>query len=160
LGGALSVPATLYNVIVGIILLLAAYRLFFYAETAAPIRRPVPLLVGIAWGAGVGFVAGLTGIGGGILLSPLLLLAGWADARKSAGVGAAFVLVNSVAGVVGHVAAMGSLPRGIALWAVAAAMGGIVGSELGVRHWAEVTLRRLLALVLVIAGVKLILVRR
>jgi uncharacterized membrane protein YfcA len=160
LGGALSVPTPLYSVIVGMILLLAAYRLFFYAETAAATRRPVPRLSGIAWGAGIGFVSGLTGIGGGILLSPLLLLAGWADVRRSAGVAAAFVLVNSLAGIVGHVAAVGSVPRAIALWAVAAAMGGVVGSELGVRQLAEVTLRRLLAVVLAIAGLKLIIARR
>ena len=159
-GGALSVPAPLYSVIVGAILLLAAYRLFFYTEVPAAIRRPVPLLPGLAWGAGVGFVSGLTGIGGGIFLSPLLLLAGWADVRKSAGVAAAFVLVNSLAGIAGHVAAVGSVPRAIALWAVAAALGGVVGSELGVRQLAEVTLRRLLAVVLAIAGLKLILARR
>ena len=106
-----------------------------------------------------GFVSGLTGIGGGIFLSPLLLLAGWADARKSAGVAAAFVLVNSLAGIMGHVAAVGSVPRATALWAVAAAMGGVVGSELGVRRLAEVALRRLLAVVLAMAGLKLILAR-
>jgi uncharacterized membrane protein YfcA len=110
-------------------------------------------------GGGIGFLSGLTGIGGGIFLSPLLLLTGWADARKSAGVAAAFVLVNSLAGIMGHVAAVGSAPRATALWAVAAATGGLVGSELGVRRLAEVALRRLLAAVLAMAGLKLILAR-
>ena len=156
LGCAIAVPAPLYSVGLGIILLLAAYRVFFFTDAVATIRRPLPLLAGMTWGAGMGFVSGLTGIGGGILLSPLLMLAGWADARKSAGVAAAFVLVNSVAGIVGHIGAAGWLPRTIVPWAIAAAMGGFVGSGLGVRQFAEVTLRRLLAGVLALAGLKLI----
>jgi uncharacterized protein len=104
----------------------------------------------------LGFISGLTGVGGGIFLSPLLLFMGWADFKQTAGTSSAFILLNSVAGLLGHISSVQSLPPAALVWAVAAVAGGIVGSEMGVRRLAEVTLRRLLAAVLLIAGLKLI----
>jgi uncharacterized membrane protein YfcA len=158
-GGAVTVPGPLYSALVGLFLLVAAYRLWFYAGPARRARRPLSLAAALLCGAGVGFLSGLTGIGGGILLSPLLLLAGWADARQSAGVASAFVLVNSVAASLGHVLVIGAAPRAIVLWGLAVALGGLVGAELGARQLAEAALRRVLAVVLAIAGLKLLLVR-
>jgi uncharacterized protein len=160
LGGAIALPSPIYNPVVGIVLLFAAYRLFVFDDSAGRTTRTVPRGMGLVAGALIGFLSGLTGIGGGIFLAPLLLLAGWSDVRSSAGIGAAFVLVNSVAGIVGQVASVHSLPSALPVWAVAAAVGGIIGSELGVRRLADVALRRLLAAVLAAAGLKLILVRR
>ena len=160
LGGSLSLPGTLYRVLVGIVLLFAAYRLFWYADQGKPSTRAVPLLPALLLGAGLGLVSGLTGIGGGIFLSPLLLMMGWAEPRQIAGVSAAFVLVNSVAGLCGETMSEHALPSAAALWVCAVVIGGLAGSELGARRLAEVTLRRLLAVVLAIAGLKLILVRR
>lgn len=160
LGGMLSLPGTLYRVLVGIVLLFAAYRLFWYADQEAPRVRAVPRLLALLLGAGLGLVSGLTGIGGGIFLSPLLIVMGWAEPRCSASVSAAFILVNSVAGIFGETVSVAALPGTTPLWAGAVVIGGLIGSELGVRRLAEVTLRRLLALVLAIAGLKLILVRR
>jgi uncharacterized membrane protein YfcA len=160
LGGALSLPGTLYRVLVGIVLLFAAYRLFWYTDQGAPSVRPVPLLVALLLGAGLGLVSGLTGIGGGIFLSPLLIVMGWAEPRCGASVSAAFILVNSVAGLFGETVSVHALPSTAPLWVEAVVIGGLIGSELGVRRLAEVTLHRLLALVLAIAGLKLILVRR
>ena len=100
------------------------------------------------------------GIGGGIFLGPLLLGMGWAEPRQSASVSAAFILVNSVAGLVGETLSVHALPSAAPLWAGAVVLGGIVGSELGARQLAEVTLRRLLAVVLALAGLKLIFMRR
>ena len=111
-------------------------------------------------GAGLGFVSGLTGVGGGIFFSPLLLMMGWAEPRQSASVSAAFILVNSVAGLVGESLSVHALPSAAPLWAGAVMVGGLIGSELGVRQLAEVTLRRLLAVVLAIAGLKLLFIRR
>ena len=116
LGGALSLPGTLYRVVVGIVLLFAAYRLFWYADQGKPSTRAVPLLPALLWGAGLGLVSGLTGIGGGIFLSPLLLMMGWAEPRQSAGVSVAFVLVNSVAGLCGETMSVHALPSAAALW--------------------------------------------
>lgn len=160
LGGVLSLPGSLYARVVGLILLFAAYRLFRLPNpslSASATRRPVLILVAVACGAGIGLLSGLTGTGGGIFLSPLLLLTGWAETRETAGISAAFVLVNSVAGIAGHLACMSSLPTAIPYWAASAAVGGIIGSELGARRLGNANVRRLLALVLTIAGVKLLL---
>jgi uncharacterized membrane protein YfcA len=160
LGGALVLPGPLYQGLVGVVLVFAAYRLFWYADRTTTHPTTVPRVMALLWGAGLGFVSGITGVGGGIFLSPLLLMMGWAEPRQSASVAAAFILVNSVAGLVGESLSVGALPNAAPLWAGAVAVGGFVGSELGVRQLAEVTLRRLLAVVLAIAGLKLIFIRR
>jgi uncharacterized membrane protein YfcA len=99
----------------------------------------------------------LTGVGGGIFLSPLLLLMNWADTRRTAGVSAAFILVNSIAGLLGNLTNLQMLPPALPYFALAAVVGGLVGSEFGARRLASVTIRRLLAVVLVVAGLKMIL---
>jgi uncharacterized protein len=160
LGGALVLSGPFYQGLVGVVMVFAAYRLFWYADQAT--RRPtaVPRGMALLLGAGLGLVSGLTGVGGGIFLSPLLLMMGWAEPRQSASVAAAFILVNSVAGLVGESLSVGALPSAAPLWAGTVAVGGLIGSELGVRQLAEVTLRRLLAVVLALAGLKLIFIRR
>jgi uncharacterized protein len=160
LGGALVLPGTFYQGIVGIILVFAAYRLFWFPDQKSPGTRVVPRVMALLLGACLGFVSGLTGIGGGIFFGPLLLGMGWAEPRQSASVSAAFILVNSVAGLVGETLSVHALPSAAPLWAGAVVLGGIVGSELGARQLAEVTLRRLLAVVLALAGLKLIFMRR
>jgi uncharacterized membrane protein YfcA len=159
-GGAITLPTTVYKQIVGATLLYAAARLFFFtqAKADASARRSVPLSPALLLGALVGFLSGLTGVGGGIFLSPLLLLMGWADTRRTAGVSAAFILVNSIAGLLGNFSGVQMLPRALPYLALAAVAGGVVGSEFGSRRLASVSIRRLLAVVLVVAGVKMILV--
>ncbi len=158
LGGAIRAPVPAYRVLVGVTLLYAAYRLWRGAAAAeARATSPAPRRVALACGGGIGFLSGLTGVGGGIFLSPILLLKGWADARHTAGVSAAFIWVNSLAGLGGHVAAGGALPGLLPAWAAAAVVGGLIGSYLGSRRLAGPTIRRLLAVVLVVAGLKLLL---
>ena len=156
-GGAVTLPGHWYKAIVGIILLLSAGVLAF--RNRAPDRidhKPVSLVLAIAFGASIGLLAGLTGTGGGIFLSPLLIFTGWAETRNTGGVSAAFILVNSAAGLAGNLASMQSLPSAIPLWLTAAMIGGLIGTELGTRRIAPATFRQLLAVVLVIAGAKLI----
>jgi uncharacterized protein len=160
LGGVLVLPSPLYRVLVGIVLVFAAYRLFWYTDETKPRITAVPLVPALLLGAVLGFASGLTGIGGGIFLGPLLMMMGWAEPRHSAGVSAAFILVNSVAGLSGETVSVQALPSAAPLWVCAVVVGGLAGSELGVRRLAEVTLRRLLALVLLVAGLKLLLDRR
>jgi uncharacterized membrane protein YfcA len=160
LGGALVLPGGLYQGLVGLVLVFAAYRLFWYADQPHAHPTGVPRLLALLLGAGLGFISGLTGIGGGIFLSPLLLVMGWAEPRQSASVSAAFILVNSVAGFCGETMSVHALPPAAPLWAGAVVVGGFIGAELGARQFAEVTLRRLLALILALAGLKLIVFRR
>jgi hypothetical protein len=158
LGGALTLPGPLYQKVVGVALLFAAFRLWMHAAARADSEaKPVPLPAAVALGAGIGLLSGVTGVGGGIFLSPVLLLAGWAETRQASGVAAAFILINSVAGLAGHLASVRNVPDSIYLWGAAAVAGGLVGTELGRRRLATFTLRRLLSAVLVIAGAKMLL---
>ncbi|KCZ73687.1 putative permease [Candidatus Methanoperedens nitroreducens] len=157
IGGTISLPGSIYRPVVGIVLLFAAYRLFQYRQQADnAIVKPVSVPVAALFGAGIGLLSGAIGVGGGIFLSPLLLFMGWAQAKQTAGVAAAFILVNSIAGIAGHLASVRFLPDAIYLWALAAVLGGIIGSGLGSRKLANATLYYLLAAVLVIAGAKFI----
>jgi uncharacterized membrane protein YfcA len=159
-GGALTLPTSIYKQVVGIVLIYAAVRLFMHAtaKTTTDETRLPPLWLALLIGAFVGLLSGLTGVGGGIFLSPVLLLMRWADVRRTAGVSAAFILVNSIAGLLGNLASVRALPAVLPYLAVAALVGGLVGSELGSRRLPPPAIRRLLALVLVVAAVKLIFV--
>jgi uncharacterized membrane protein YfcA len=156
-GGKIGLPATIYKQLVGAALLFAAARLFLAPRSGAEADATPPLVpVALGVGGALGFLAGLTSVGGGIFLSPLLLLFNWAGVRETAAVSAAFILVNSAAGLAGQWAAAKNLPSAVAGWALAAGAGGLLGSELGRRRLDTLTLRRLLAAVLLIAGVKLL----
>lgn len=157
IGGAIYLPAEIYHPAVGLVLVATGLRMLYSAyahEQHAPqaISREMAVLVG----AVIGLVAGLTGTGGGIMLAPLLIVTGWAGSREAAGTAAAFILVNSLAGLAGNLANMRYLPQEVGLWAVAAGIGGFVGAELGSRYLAPRTLHFLLAIVLLVAGVKLL----
>lgn len=156
-GGAMVLPGGAYRPIVGIVLLWAAVRLFMVGmkESDRPPRSPnllVALLIGIA----IGLLSGLTGTGGGIFLSPVLILMHWAATRETAGISAAFILCNSISGLTGNLVSVGHLPTYIFLWMAVAGIGGLIGAGLGSKRFDPVLLRRLLAVVLVVAGCKLI----
>ena len=159
-GGGIVLPGTWYKRLVGVALLVAAARLMIGDKRPEPPpeeRSDPPVLAAILLGAAIGLLAGLTGTGGGIFLSPILLFSGWAGARQSGGVSAAFILVNSAAGLLGNLGSLQLLPDGIALWIGVVLVGGVIGTELGTRRVATTTFRRMLGAVLLIAGVKLIL---
>lgn len=158
IGGYITLPGHAYKTIVGAILLFAAYRLFRVAGKATqPTEvKHIPLWAALLSGAAIGLLSGLTGTGGGIFLSPLLLFMGWAETRQSSGLSAAFILVNSLAGLLGNVSSVGALPASVFVFAPAAIVGGFIGAEYGSKHIAGANLRRLLAVVLIIAGLKLI----
>jgi uncharacterized protein len=156
LGGYLNLPVGAFKVLVGLILLFSALRFVVSPGQQGPVSRP-SRTVSLLAGAGLGLLSGLTGTGGGIFLTPLLLLMGWARAKEAAGVSAPFILFNSVAGLGGNVASTSQLP-GIALpLALGALLGGAVGSHLGSTRFPDRAIKRGLAMVLAIAGTKLIL---
>lgn len=116
----------------------------------------VPVAPAVASGGAIGLLSGLTETGGGIFLSPLLLFTGWAGTRPTSGASAAFILANSVAGLAGNYASVQNPPPEIPYLAVAAGLGGLSGSELESRRLGKAGIRRALAVVLVVAGLKLI----
>ena len=154
-GGALTLPGGVYKILVAVALLLAAARLLWKTQEHE-VRTAPPVGIALASGAGLGLLSGLTGVGGGIFLSPLLLLLRWANMRTTAAVSAAFILVNSIAGLAGHATVAVTWPAQLPLLMLAALAGAVIGSELAVRRLAPLTLRRVLGVVLVIAGTKLL----
>jgi uncharacterized membrane protein YfcA len=156
-GGAIALPGEVYRPLVGAVLIFAAFR---FGVTAARAGEEFPPRPPVAWavvsGGVIGLLAGLTGTGGGIFLTPLILAAGWAGTRFAAGTSALFILANSISGLAGNIASVGNVPDAIPLWLAAVAVGGIIGSELGSRRLPAPWLRRGLALVLLVAGLKLI----
>ncbi len=158
IGGGIKVPAEIYRPLVGAMLWLAALRLFWQpSQLAQREPRPVSAAVALPVGALLGLLAGLTGTGGGIFLSPLIILFGWEDARRTSGVVAGFILLNSIAGLAGNAASIGALPEELPIFAAAVLAGGLVGTWLGAGRLPKPKLLQWLGVVLVIAGAKLIL---
>jgi uncharacterized membrane protein YfcA len=161
LGGAIHLPGTAYKFLVGLVLLYAGWQLWWSAragEELRPARRlPVPLAMAV--GGVLGVLSGLTGVGGGIFLSPILLLSGWAGTKQTSAVAAPFILVNSLAALAAGFARNPALPPDYAWWLMAAALvGGWAGAEYGSRRFANPLIRQVLAVVLAIAGGKMVLV--
>jgi uncharacterized membrane protein YfcA len=155
LGGYLPVPAHLLKILIGAVLLFSAARLFFrHGDPPDNAPPPVPLAIGA--GAGIGFLSGLTGTGGGIFLTPLLLFCRWTSIRGAAAVSALFILVNSTAGLVGYISSGRPVPNFAWILALAAVIAGTLGSHLGSRRFPVRTISLILATVLVLAGCKLI----
>ncbi len=155
-GGTLMPQGNNYQYIVGAALLLASLHFFVRIDNERDCVKPT-LWIAMPVGAVLGFVSGLTGVGGGIYLSPLLLWLRWTQMRTNAAVAAAFILVNSVAGLVGHAMTVNRWPADIEWYVIAALLGAAVGAEFAVRRLAPPVLRQLLGVVLVIAGVKMML---
>ena len=160
IGGTIQLPSALYQGVVGMVLLASATVLVWraYSPRFQGGERPVhiPLAPALAIGAGIGLLSGLTGTGGGIFLSPLVLLLGWAGPKATAGISAPFIMVNSIAGLLGSTFATQDLPESMFLFAATALAGAFVGTWLGIRKLEPRALIVTLAVVMSIAGLKLI----
>jgi uncharacterized membrane protein YfcA len=158
LGGGLAIHATVYKILVGLALLFAAAHLIVRSTVVSDqgegINRP-GMIASLAGGGMIGFISGLTGVGGGIFLSPVLIILNWAGLRKTSAVAAVFILVNSVSGLAGFIRKGGALPDHFAWWSVAVITGGFIGSSLGATKFNSPVLRVLLGVVLFMAGMKL-----
>ena len=157
IGGGIHLPAIYYKPLVGILLGLAALRLLWQPVALAerPVRPP-SLSITLPAGAVLGLLAGLTGTGGGIFLSPLIILMAWEEPRHTSGVAAAFIFVNSAAGLAGNLASVGYLPSELPIFLAAVAGGALLGTWLGVERLPRPWLLRALGLVLAIASAKLL----
>jgi uncharacterized membrane protein YfcA len=155
-GGWLHVPAHYLKILIGLVLWFSAWRLFYRRADPPDIVGPAQPTA-IASGAGIGFLSGLTGTGGGIFLTPLMLFCRWAKVKEAAAVSSLFILVNSSSGLAGYVQSGRHLPDFAWPLAVVVAIGGFLGSRLGSRHLPSRGMVLLLAVVLVVAGTKLVL---
>ena len=155
-GGRLPVPSRMYGWLLAVALLVAAARLWLPTiQQAGSLMRP-RLFIALSVGVGVGLISGIVGIGGGIFLSPLMILLRWAETKRTAAASAGFIVVNSAAGLVGRLVGGRFVIGSLAPLIVAAFAGGIVGSRLGAGHFSGAWMRRLLAVVLVVAAGKLV----
>lgn len=155
LGGSLQVPGEIYRPLVGAVLWVAAARLLWPREIAAAEEpRDPPVLLAILIGAGIGLLSGITGTGGGIFLSPLLLFLGWSSPKVTSGIAAVFILCNSISGLTGNLASIQELPDVLPLYAGAALAGSVIGTTLGIRFRGVMVIKAL-GLVELVAGFKL-----
>lgn len=155
LGGGIHLPGNFYRPLVGGVLLLSSIRLLW----PSPIKALAgwtdpPIWLAILLGAGIGLLSGLTGTGGGIFLSPLLLFMAWSAPKPASGVAAVFILCNSISGLLGNFASIGQLPDTLPLFAGAVLIGGLIGTTLGVRLSAPIILKAL-GVVLLVASAKM-----
>jgi hypothetical protein len=156
IGGAISLPSNIYRPLVGVVLFIAAARLLWPKPLASGGTKPPPVAAGVGSGAGIGLLSGLTGTGGGIFLSPLLLFMRWSDPKTASGVAAVFILCISTAGLLGNISSVQSLPPNLALYAGAVLLGALVGTTLGISRFAPSAVVKALGVVLVVAGFKMI----
>jgi uncharacterized membrane protein YfcA len=157
IGGAITLPDNYYRPLVGAVLIYSSVRLLLPVAPAEREPNPPAIPIALVAGALLGLLSGLTGVGGGIFLSPLIVLLGWGTVRQASGVAAPFILVNSIAGLAGRGLTVAMLPVAMPLWLLAVLAGGMLGSWLGSRRLPTVAIRRLLAVVLMLAGAKMLL---
>jgi len=163
LGGSLMLPTLWFNRLVGLVLVVSSIRLLKDPHDAQSLRQP-NISVLLLTGGGLGLLAGLTGTGGGVFLTPLLLFRRWCTTKQAAACSVVFILLNSLAGLAGYVIARGGLLAGaldplvpmMALSVPVVFAAGALGARFGSHHWPGTLLRRLLAIVLLLAATKLL----
>jgi len=154
-GGYLNIPTHVFKVLVGGVLLLSAVQLTVRPPAEGEPKPPnKPVAIGA--GAGLGLLSGLTGTGGGIFLTPLLIFMRWARTKNASGVSAPFILLNSISGLTGNISSTNNVPAVVWPLLATVAIGGFIGSYVGSRKLPALAIKRLLAAVLLIAGLKLI----
>lgn len=156
LGGRINLSTENYKILVGILLVAAGFMFIFQTPQASSSQIKTPkFLVALFVGGSIGFLAGLTGTGGGIFLSPIALLFNWTTVKQASGTSALFILVNSVFGLLGHASSVTYLPETLPLFVGAVLMGAIIGTRLGIKKFSNSGVKKALGAVLIIAGLKL-----
>lgn len=156
IGGIISIDASMYKQVLGWLLLLPVIRFFFFNNVEVKEQKDHSLIIALAIGAVIGFLSGLIGIGGGIILSPVLLLLRWADMKQTAAISALFIFVNSLSGLAGQFTKGIHFTTDMYLYVFIAFAGGLAGAYFGAARLKQGMLKYMLATVLLIAAVKLL----
>jgi uncharacterized membrane protein YfcA len=154
IGGGINLPSDVYRPVIGVLLLLSGLRFLIQALQTDKAHREVNKPLAIFMGAGVGLLSGITGTGGGIFLSPLIIWLGWVSVKAASGTAAAFIFVNSVAGLLGNIQSTSSLPSELPVFVFAVLLGALIGTRFGITRLSSIGVKRALGCVLLIAGVK------
>ena len=160
LGGYVTISPRYFRLIAGIFLVISSLLLIIraYFKPLPTTINQMPFAYGLIGGSVIGLISGLIGVGGGIFLSPIIIMANWSSVRNASGVAALFILFNSLAGLAGHVAALNKLDHYILFWLVAVVIGGLIGSFLGTIKFNNKIIITFLFLVLLSAGLKFLLI--
>jgi len=157
LGGYIELTASIYRPLVGIILLVAGFQFIFnILDQLKPPKAEINWVVALMLGMVIGLLSGLTGTGGGIFLSPLIVFFGWTSIKEASGTASAFIFFNSLSGLIGSMTSLQELPTTIFLFSFAVLSGVIIGTQLGIKHLNVNGLKKTLGCVLIIAGLKFI----
>lgn len=158
LGGMFHLPPQLYRPVLGLVLFYAAWRLFVRRRPDEYDARPPGLALAMSVGGVLGFASGLIGVGGGIFLSPLMILLRWARVREVSGIAAMFILVNSISGLLGHMSSLQHIPGYAPALAGMALVGGSIGALCGSRHLPAAAILKVMSVMMVLAGGKMFLI--
>ena len=157
LGGTITLEAAIYKKVLGVLLLFPVARFFFYPNTKDADLKSSNFIISLLIGAIIGFLSGLIEIGGGIILSPVLLLLNWTNQKQTAAISALFIFVNSIAGLAGQLSKGIHIDNTVFGFIAIAFIGGLGGAWLGSLRLNQLYLKYTLAIVLLMASVKLIL---
>ncbi len=156
IGGMVPLENDFYKILLGIILIFAALRLFGFFNQQENKITPINNALAMAIGFGIGLLSGMLGIGGGVILSPILLLLGWATLKETAAISSLFIFVNSIAGLTGYFMGDKSFPTDSFYLVPIAVFGGVLGAYYGSGYFSNKVLKYVLASVILIASFKLI----
>jgi len=157
IGGHINLPSNIYRPIIGVLLLLSGVRFLVQALQTDKVHREINKVLAVFIGTCVGFLSGITGTGGGIFLSPLIIWLGWVSVKQASGTVAAFIFVNSTAGLLGNLQSISSLPTELPVFSVAVLLGAFIGTRFGIKRFSSIGVKRALGFVLLIAGAKFLL---
>lgn len=156
-GGIMSIEDEIYKKILGVLLLIPVVRFLFFPNTTSTELKPPLMIPSLLIGGSIGILSGMMGIGGGIILSPILLLLKWTDQKQTAAISALFIFVNSVAGLGGQLVQGITFNTDMLHFVGVAFAGGICGAYLGALKFNQTILKNVLAVVLLLAALKLLL---
>jgi hypothetical protein len=156
-GGVISLDADIYKKLLGVLLLIPVIRMLFFPNTDESELKEGNIGLSIVIGATIGFLSGLIGIGGGIILSPILLMMRWTNQKQTAAISALFIFVNSLSGLAGQLSTGLVLQSSMVSYVAVAFCGGTIGGWLGAGKFNQQILKYLLAIVLFVAALKLLL---